>query len=128
MKRLRTSLLVLTTMILASSVALANGTIKAPYTGKQAYIAYKPKAPRLRLKTAVFHPGSLRMNIIQNARRFGWRRVIWTATNDYRWVSYTRVKSRSLQGILRKVLMGYPVQAIFYQGNHVLVIKPRTLK
>ena len=79
------------------------------------------------LSHAGVHPGSLRLNIQRIAEQHGWHRVIWMLPEDYRWVGETRVTGHGLPGILEKLLASYPVQAEFYQGNHVLVIHPRTI-
>jgi hypothetical protein len=76
----------------------------------------------------IFTPGSLRANIERVARRFHWNRVIWNSSNDYRWAAYTKINRNNLQDILQIVLVNYPLQAVFFEGNHVLVIQPRTLR
>ncbi len=91
------------------------------------YRAAKPKKP-VRLSRSVVYPGSLKANIKRIARHFGWQRVVWNVPNDYRWVGVTRIRGKGLAGILRKLLNNYPVQAVFYRGNHVLLIRPRTLQ
>lgn len=80
------------------------------------------------LATAVVYPGSLRWNVERIAHRFGWGRVVWNLSDDYRWVGKTRISAHGVTGIFEKLLKSYPVQADFYQGNHVLVITPRTLQ
>lgn len=72
--------------------------------------------------------GSLQQNIQRIGRENGWRNVVWDIPNDYQWVGNTRVVADNLEDALTKVLQNYPVQAIFYQGNHVLLIRPRTLQ
>lgn len=74
------------------------------------------------------YSGSLRANIIRLAHEYGWKQVVWTLPNDYRWVGDTVVDADTLPATLRVVLQNYPVQAQMYSGNHVLVIVPRTLR
>ena len=74
------------------------------------------------------YPGSLKGNIQRLADQYGWPQVIWNVPNDYHWIGYVRVAGNNLPDILRNILANYPLQANFYQGNHVLVIQPRTLQ
>lgn len=75
-----------------------------------------------------FYPGSLKNNIVRIARAYGWKHIIWNSAEDYHWIGKIRVAANDLPDILRKLLKDYPLQADFYNGNHVLVIKPRTLQ
>ena len=101
----------------------------------------KPLVPYLCLKTprhttqlsqtkasSTLYPGSLKANISRISAYYGWKDTVWVASVDYNWVGTTSVKAANLQGILRKILNDYPLQALFYEGNHVLVIAPRTLR
>lgn len=76
----------------------------------------------------IFTPGSLKTNIERVAHKFHWNKVIWRSPNDYRWAAYTKIRGDNLKDILRIVLVNYPLQAMFFEGNHVLVIQPRTLR
>ncbi len=76
--------------------------------------------------SAVLVPGSLRSNILTLAQQFGWDQVIWNVSEDYQWTGCVSVSAPSFKGILEQVLADYPLQAIFYHGNHVLVIAPRS--
>lgn len=80
------------------------------------------------LRGAELYPGSLRENIERIAAHYGWHRVIWDAPQDFRWVGHARIQGDSLASILHQLLEDYPLQAVFYQGNHVLYIHSRTLK
>jgi len=80
------------------------------------------------LSHCVVYPGSLRVNVERIAGQYGWRHVVWSLPEDYRWVGKTRIAARGLSGILGKLLQDYPLQAQFYEGNHVLVIIPRTIQ
>ncbi len=72
--------------------------------------------------------GSLRANIERIAKNFGWYNIVWGVQNDYHWLGRTRIKGSNLSLAFANMLRHYPLQATFYQGNHVLVIGPRTLK
>lgn len=93
-------------------------------------------APRHKSKTQAhasmtsvkIEAGSLKANIVRLSQQFGWQHVIWLPTADYHWIGNARVAAKNLPDILNKILINYPLQADFYLGNHVLVIKPRTLQ
>ncbi len=112
-------------------------TAKKPAPRMQARPVYKlsklaplPRAytPRTRPVTVTMLPGSIRANIIRIAKQNGWRTVVWNAANDYSWVGKTTVTAPHLEGIFSKILADYPLQANFYDGNHVLAIDSRTLQ
>lgn len=73
-------------------------------------------------------PGSLKANIERIAKDNGWSRVVWDAPNDYNWAAETKIKDQSLAAVMRTILANYPLQAVFYQGNRVLVIQTRTIR
>lgn len=77
--------------------------------------------------SADMYPGSLQGNINRLSRVYGWPQVVWNVPDDYHWVGHVRVAANNLPDILRSILMNYPLQADFYEGNHILVIQPRTL-
>lgn len=88
-------------------------------------------ASQIRLKPNVvitLYPGSLHDNLRRIAAQFGWRRFIWNAPYDYNWVGYTQIKAKSLADAVQKILAGFPLQAVFYEGNKVLAIQLRTLR
>lgn len=89
---------------------------------KNAIVRQKP------LASIAVYPGSLRENIERIAAHYGWHNVIWDAPQDFTWVGYAQIQGDTLAAVLRQLLDDYPLQAIFYQGNHVLYIHPRTLK
>lgn len=80
------------------------------------------------LHYVTLYPGSLRNNLVRIARAYGWKHIIWNSAEDYHWIGKIRVAANNLPDILKKLLEEYPLQADFYEGNHVLVIKPRTLQ
>lgn len=74
-----------------------------------------------------FYPGSLKENITALANECGWHTVVWEPDYDYQWVGLTRFHQQNIQQVLAHVLTDFPLQATFYNGNHVLVISPREL-
>lgn len=76
---------------------------------------------------AVLHTGSLKENLTHVAKQYGWQQVVWDLPNDYNWVGNTQIRTKSLQKLFEHILSRYPVQAAFYQGNHVLVFRSRTV-
>lgn len=74
-----------------------------------------------------FIPGSLKENIVHLAKQLGWSTVIWQPSYDYQWVGISHFSQKNLKEILNEVLEHFPLQAIFYEGNHVLVITPRNI-
>ncbi len=130
-------------MLVLSSFAYANGDSSAAQGVSSAYVVEPhPNVKNTQKKkerpshnkivyyhppSATLYPGSLKYNIVRIAQSFGWNTVVWSAPNDYSWVGTTTITASSFAGILRKLLVNYPLQAQFYQGNHVLVIAPRNL-
>ena len=72
-------------------------------------------------------PGSLKQNVVRIGHQYGWQTVVWNVADDYVWVGYATIRGNSLADIMQRILVDYPVQAQFYQGNHVLAIVPRNL-
>lgn len=89
---------------------------------KNAIVRQKP------LASIGVYPGSLKENIERIAAHYGWHQVVWDVPQDFKWVGYAQIHGDNLAAVLRQLLDDYPLQAIFYQGNHVLYIHPRTLK
>lgn len=73
-------------------------------------------------------PGSLKANIERIAKENGWEKVVWNAPSDYNWTTNTKIKDQSLVAVMKVILADYPLQAVFYQGNRVLVIQTRTVR
>lgn len=93
----------------------------------------EPKATKTDVKVKPMisievYPGSLKENIERIAGHSGWHQVVWDAPQDFLWVGKAKIQGENLSSILNQLLADYPLQAIFYQGNHVLYIHPRTLK
>ncbi len=106
-------------MIFGFSTIYANGSS----TEKQIVKASSDQT----LLSVTVYSGSLKENIERIATHYGWPQIVWDAP-DYNWIGQTRIEGPNLFSILRQLLTSYPLQAIFYQGNHVLLIHPRTLK
>lgn len=71
------------------------------------------------------YSGSLRNNIKRILTRFGWKRLVWYPNYDFRWVGSVTMHGASVQDIIGQLLVDYPLQAVFYRGNRVVVIKTR---
>lgn len=74
------------------------------------------------------YPGSLKSNIERIAKLNGWTQTEWLIPTDYEWIGKTEVQGAGFQAVLSQILKDYPLQAVFYMGNHVLVVRPRTLR
>ena len=115
MSRFLISLVLMVTM----SVGMAGGPTPVPMPYRQPHVSY--------VHYVDIYPGSLEDNINRLSREYGWPQVVWSVPDDYHWVGHVRVAANNLPDILRNILMNYPLQANFYEGNHVLVITPRTV-
>lgn len=98
--------------------AATAGSVSYP---KNAIVRQKP------LENVTLYPGSLKENVERIAAHYGWHQVVWDAP-DYQWVGHAQIQGDNLSSVLRQLLADFPLQAVFYQGNHVLYIHPRTLK
>lgn len=76
----------------------------------------------------IVYQGSLKDNIERIAKENGWHKVVWNVSYDYSWVTTMPIKSNNLIGAFNMILKNYPVKAIFYKGNKVIEITPRTIK
>ncbi|MBB72628.1 MAG: hypothetical protein CMF50_09550 [Legionellales bacterium] len=102
-------------------VDLGKNATKPPYQ-KPPYRKVKVKPP---IEIAI-RPGSLRENVNRVVRRGGeGYRVIWELPNDYNWVGRETMTGYDTKEVLAKLLQPYPVQAVFYQENHIIAIKQR---
>jgi len=107
-----------------TQIAMANGG--APFLTRDLEPVKNQES--FRLVTVVMQPGSLRDNIERIAGDNGWTRVVWSNTKDYNWVGQTKVTGESFAAVMKKIIEDYPLQAVFYLGNHVLLIQPRTIQ
>ncbi len=91
-----------------------------------------PKAPVRVVHAPVHHDlrvnlytGSLKNNVESIVRRSHWGRVIWTLPYDFKWVGNINMTGPDAMSILAQLLKPYPVQAVFYDKNHVVAIVAR---
>lgn len=80
--------------------------------------AHKPMAVSIR-------SGSLKGNVEKIVRQGGWGEPIWRPGYDYNWIGNVTITGQNVQDVLAKLLEPYPLQAVFYQSNHVVAIQPR---
>lgn len=81
----------------------------------------------LTMRSVTLYSGSLKNNITRIAKAFGWNKVVWNVPEDYNWIGTTTLHSQSIVKMMQKILNNFPLQARFYEGNHILAIAPRTL-
>jgi len=110
-----------------SSAVVVNKSIQNSVCNNDCNISSKVSNNGKMLRV-VMQKGSLKGNIQKIANRYGWKNVVWKSSEDYYWRGITTVTGADITEVMQKILDGYPLQAIFYSGNHVLVILPRTLK
>lgn len=92
--------------------------VMTPCPSAEAVLGERPVSYTLRT-------GSLKYNITKMVRQSGWGTLVWNVPNDYRWVGNIEISATSIQGALDQLLAPYPVQAVFYDTNHVIDIEPR---
>lgn len=76
--------------------------------------------------TATLVRGSLKNNLTRVAAEQGWGQVVWGLSYDYTWPKQQTISASTLQGVLNKILLPYPLKAVIYQRDNVIVIKPRS--
>jgi hypothetical protein len=113
---------------LFSGVIFANGVKSLTPKPLPIVSAAKIHESKSFVVTAVLTPGSLKANIERIAKENGWDTVVWNARDDFNWVAYAKVREQNLVAVMESIIDGYPLQAIFYQGNRVLVIEARTMR
>ena len=77
------------------------------------------------VRSTTLVPGALRAQLTDIAQQWGWQQVVWRVPHDYQWYGHVQFKAKTLFALYSKLLAPYPIQAVFYQGNHVLVFVPR---
>lgn len=75
----------------------------------------------------ILQEGRLEERIVTLAQKLGWTKVVWNNAFDYELIGTVRFKAASLQDALRQLLDDYPLQAVFYHKNRVIVIEARVL-
>jgi hypothetical protein len=78
-------------------------------------------------RSATVYSGSLKENLSRIAKNYGWKEVVWLVDTDYQWVGQVTIQEKNIYSLLTRILKNYPLQAVFYEGNHVLVITPRNV-
>ena len=107
-----------------------------PYSGKGPTPANPCSAPVEEIVTTVttetqmpimfnVETGSLRANVQRITRQAGWENSVWKMPYDFKWVGNVTITANDIQGALTKLLEPYPVQAVFYNANHVVAIVSR---
>lgn len=99
-------------------------------TDKSTAIAVKaaPKpAPKPVVPMMIYtvKPGSLKKNVETIVGQSHWGSVVWNLPFDYNWVGTTTLRAPDVQGILAQLLKPYPVEAVFYEQNHVVSVVAR---
>lgn len=130
MKKNYSALISFLCLFLLSASIFANGTGSS--TQKSTTTATTAKAqiyqgPEYTITVNLIQ-GSLKANIERIAKENGWEKVAWNAPSDYNWTANTKIKDQSLVAVMKVILADYPLQAVFYQGNRVLVIQTRTVR
>lgn len=74
---------------------------------------------------AEVHTGSLKRNIERIVRDAGWGTPVWKMNYDYNWRGDVTITGNDVQSVLSKLLEPYPLQAVFYNANHVVAVMPR---
>jgi hypothetical protein len=77
------------------------------------------------VRSITLQPGPLRAQLTAIVQEWGWQQVVWQLPHDYQWYGHVQFQSNTLPALLNKLLAPYPIQAVLYQGNHVLVFVPR---
>jgi hypothetical protein len=80
---------------------------------------------RMHQQSVSLRSGSLRHNLSRIAKLYGWKKLVWLPSSDYQWVGRVTIREHDVYALFTRVLQEYPLQAVFYKGNHVLVIRPR---
>jgi hypothetical protein len=88
---------------------------------------HSKKKKATKVGSVTLYSGSLRDNISRIAKDYGWKKVVWLPNSDYQWVGKVTMRKRAITVLFGRVLQGYPLQAVFYKGNHVLVVTPRNI-
>lgn len=113
-------------ILLVGCVGIAMALSKTPLRSDTRVNHYAPHH-HWKSRSITLYSGSLRDNISRVARQYGWKKVVWLPNQDYRWVGQARLKHQSVYSVFSRVLKHYPLQAVFYKGNRVLVITSRNI-
>ncbi len=83
-----------------------------------------PVAPKPSFTTTAM-PGSLKDNVERIVAQSHWGTVVWNLPIDYNWNGTMTISAPDVQGALSQLLAQYPVQATFYDKNHIVSIEAR---
>jgi hypothetical protein len=84
-----------------------------------------PVAPPKPMFVTTAMPGSLKANVERIVAQSHWGTVVWNLPIDYNWQGTMVISADNVQGALSQLLAEYPVQAVFYDENHIVSIEPR---
>lgn len=70
------------------------------------------------------YPGTLKTNLERIMKDSPYK-LLWNSNYDYRVVSQASIRGRNFDDALNRLLMNYPVEAIFYEQNSIMTIVPR---
>lgn len=81
-----------------------------------------PPKPKF-VATAV--PGSLKDNVERIVAQSHWGTVVWNLPVDYNWNGTMTITADDVQSAIAQLLAHYPVQATFYDKNHIVSVEAR---
>ncbi len=84
-----------------------------------------PPPPPKPMFTTVAMPGSLKANVERIVAQSHWGTVVWNLPIDYNWEGTMTITAPDVQGAISQLLAHYPVQATFYEKNHIVSIEAR---
>lgn len=70
------------------------------------------------------YPGTLKTNLERIMKNSPYK-LLWKSNYDYRVISQATIRGKNFDDALNKLLMNYPVEAIFYEQNDIMTIVPR---
>jgi hypothetical protein len=82
-------------------------------------------SPPKPLFTTVALPGSLKDNVERIVAQSHWGTVVWNLPIDYNWSGTMAINAPDVQEAIAQLLAHYPVQATFYENNHIVSIEAR---
>ncbi len=84
-----------------------------------------PPPPPKPMFTVVAMPGSLKANVERIVAQSHWGTVVWNLPIDYNWNGTMTITAPDVQGAISQLLAQYPVQATFYDKNHIVSVQAR---
>jgi hypothetical protein len=83
-----------------------------------------PPPPKPKFVTTAM-PGSLKDNVERIVAQSHWGTVVWNLPIDYDWNGTMTITADNVQGAIAQLLAHYPVQATFYDKNHIVSVEAR---